>query len=212
MFANRRAALARAYPGITFRPHTLGWLARFMRAPAECTHLETEHAWMAGLVPDAVWLKGKARAVRHPPRLETSLCRACLLAVLEPELARYEGRVIFFEPDPENLTQYFFVSAEHFDDAYLQKEVARALKLRLADRERHHCAQPRCPAAAKWLWFSAREVASLEEAALIEAAQGRRFCARHGAAQLAECFRSIAQANLEYVNLPYGESGAYLWF
>lgn len=208
---HRAAALAQAYPGIAFRAHTRGWLARFMRAPAECVHLENDQTWMAGLLPDAVWLKGKARVQRTPARPEVSLCRECLLGIVEPELARFEGRVILFEPDGQQLTQYFFVSAEHFEESYLQAEVARVLRLRLGDRDARACGHAGCARPAKWLWFSRRQVASLDESALMEAAPGEWFCARHGAARLGESFRAIPLMNLEYFNLPYGDAGAYVW-
>lgn len=209
---DRDTALETAYPGIAFRPHTRGWLARFMRAPAECVHLETEQTWMAALLPDTAWLHGKSQPQRFPPRPEASLCRECLLRVIEPELVQYPGRVILFEPDPEKVTQYFFISAEHFEDAYLQPEVARVLRLRLARVGEESCAHAGCAKAAKWLWLSRQDVASLDESARIEAVPGTRLCARHGAMQLSKCFQAIPQANLEYFNLPYGESGAYVWF
>lgn len=209
---SRDAALEQAYPGVTFRPHTRGLFARMLRTPAECSHLETDQSWMAALVPDTVWLKNKPHPQRIPPRPEASLCRACLLSVVEPELAKYEGRVVLFEPNAEDVTQYFFVSAEHFEDAYLQGEVVRVLRLRLGKREGRSCEHDGCARTARWLWFSQREVASLEESALIEAAPGTALCARHGAARLCEAFRAIPQANLEFFNLPYGEAGAYVWF
>jgi len=212
MFGNgaRRAALEQAYPGIKFRPHSHGLLARFAKAPAECIHLETDHTWMAAWAPDMAYLKGKAVAQREPTRPEASLCRACLPQVLEPELQTHAGKVIAFEPDA-GVTQYFYVAREHFADAYLQPEVARALDERLARLAAESCAQERCGKRAAWLWFSQREVASLEESALIAAAPGEPLCATHGAARLLECLRALELVNLEYVNAPYGEAGAYVW-
>ncbi len=213
MFGNgrRRAALERAYPGIQFRPHSHGLLARFARAPAECIHLETDHTWMAALAPDTAYLQGKAVAQREPARPEASLCRACLRQVLAPELQAHAGKVVAFEPSAESVTQYFYVAREHFADAYLQPEVAKALSDRLARLAGESCAQERCGKRAAWLWFSQREVASLDESALISAAPGEALCAAHGAARLLDCLRALELVNLEYVNAPYGEAGAYVW-
>jgi hypothetical protein len=61
------------------------------------------------------------------------------------------------------------------------------------------------------LWFSLAEAEGLD-AEKVAAAPGTPLCAHHGAAKLGDCFRGMAEANLEYVNLPYGESGAYVWF
>ena len=45
----------------------------------------------------------------------------------------------------------------------------------------------------------------------VAAAPGTAFCARHGARNLLAAFERIAEANVFYMNLPYGESGAYVW-
>jgi len=209
---NRRAALEQAYPGITFRPHTHGLLARFARAPAECIHLETEHDWMAALLPDAAYLKGKPVPQRTPARPEVSLCRACLPLALAPELETYAGRAIVFEPDPETVTQYFFVASDHFERAYLQPDVADALKKRLAGLDGAKCVQDGCGRRATQLCFARREVASLDESALMAAAPGETLCAPHGARRMLDWLASIEKVNLEYVNAPYGEAGAYVWF
>lgn len=214
MFWNggRRAALARAYPGIRFRRHTTGLLARFMGAPAECEHLATDQTWMAGLLPDTAYLHGKPQPQRRPARPEASLCRECLRQALGPELQAFRGRTVAFEPNPEDVTQYFFVSKEHFTQAYLQPEVAKALGDRLGALDRMPCERSSCGREATWLWFSRREVASIEESALIVAAPGGTFCAEHGAQQMLEALAVMPRANLEYVNAPYGECGAYVWF
>jgi hypothetical protein len=54
-------------------------------------------------------------------------------------------------------------------------------------------------------------VQSLDDVGSISSAPGRPLCAKHGARQLCAAFESIAEANLFYVNIPYGESGAYVW-
>jgi len=126
-----RLALDQAYPGISFRPRSRNWLARLMRWPAECIHLENAHAWMATFIPDTLYLRGKAAPRRDPARPEVSLCLDCLGTLLEPELAAHPGRVVAFEPDGESFTQYFFVGREDFAAAGLRPEVAAAIEKRI---------------------------------------------------------------------------------
>jgi hypothetical protein len=197
-----------AYPGISFRPRTTNWLARLIHMPAECVHLDSKPQWMATFLPDNLFLQGKNRPLREPSRPEVSLCRNCLTALLESDLSRYAGRVVAFEPDPKSVTQYFFVAAPDFDEAGLQPEVAEAIGGRLA-QEGNHC--PECARPATWLWFSRQQVASLDAADRIASAAGEYFCAQHGARRLCRVLAAIPEVNLFYVNVPYGEGGAYLW-
>jgi hypothetical protein len=203
-------ALETAYPGISFRRRTLNWWARLTRVPPECAHLETDHAWMATYAPDTLYLRGRATLQREPPRPEISVCRDCFLGLLAPELAAWRGRVVAFEPSPENFTQYFFIGRQDFDDAGLRSEVAEAIAARLAENW-GACAEVDCERRAAWLWIAHSEVANLDEYLLIRGAPGRKLCARHGAAKLAAAFCGIEEANLFYVNAPYGEAGAFLW-
>lgn len=200
--------LETAYPGLAFRRRTRNWWARLTRVPPECAHLETEHAWMATYAPDTLYLRGRATSRREPPRPEISVCRECLLGLMEPELAKWRGRVLAFEPGSQNFTQYFFVGRQEFDDAGLRPEVASAIEARLAENW-GDCAE--CGRRAAWLWIAQREVGNLDEHQLIREAPGMKLCARHGAAKLAGAFRGIEEANLFYVNAPYGEAGAFLW-
>ncbi len=126
-----RLPLDQAYPGISFRPRSRNWLARLMRWPAECVHLEAGHAWMATFIPDTLYLRGKPSPRRDPTRPEVSLCLDCLTGLLEPELAAFPGRVVAFEPDPESFTQYFFVERNDFAAAGLRPEVAGAIEKRV---------------------------------------------------------------------------------
>jgi hypothetical protein len=200
----------RGYPGIAFRPRSRNWWARLTRVPAECVHLETEFEWMAAYAPDTIYLRGKNRAHREPARPEVSLCRACLLELLEPELAGFPGRVAAFEPDAGKFSQYFFIASVDFESAGLKPEVSEAMEQRLRGLS-GSCEHGDCARRASWLWMSREEVPSLDEFENIRAAPGRRLCARHGAAELCGHFMAIPEANLFYVNVPYGERGAYVW-
>jgi hypothetical protein len=203
-----RLALDQAYPGISFRPRSRSWLARLMRWPAECIHLETAPAWMATFIPDTLYLRGKAAPRRADTRPEVSICLQCLTGVLEPELAAYAGRAVAFEPDGESFTQYFFVASEDYAAAGLRPEVAAAIEKRVSEIS-GPCTD--CSAPATWLWISRREVSSLDQVERIENSAGALFCARHGAAKLCDALGKVPEANLFYVNAPYGDSGAYLW-
>ena len=203
-----RIELEQAYRGISFRPKSRNWWARMMRWPAECIHLESGHTWMATFIPDTLYLRGKAAPRRNPVRPEVSLCLDCLGALLEPELAAYRGRIMAFEPDGESFTQYFFVAREDFAAAGLRSEVAAAIEKRLANFS-GECGE--CGAPATWQWISRREVSSLDQTERIEESPGAMYCAKHGAAKLREALSKIQEANLFYVNAPYGDSGAYVW-
>jgi hypothetical protein len=203
-----RLSVDQAYPGISIRPRSRSLWARLMRWPAECVHLENGHHWMATFIPDTLYLRGKARLRRNPARPEVSVCFDCLAVLLEPELAASPSRVVAFEPDGESFTQYFFLGCDDFAAAGLRSEVAAAILTRLEELE-GACSD--CGAPATWLWISRREVSNLDQTERIAASPGALFCAKHGAAKLCEALGKIAEANLFYVNAPYGDSGAYVW-
>src|SRR6202167_1505685 len=146
-----RLSVEQAYPGITIRPHSRRLWARLMHYPAECIHLENGHHWMATFIPDTLYLRGKPRVRRDPARPEVSVCIDCLTGLLQPELAAWPSRVIAFEPDGENFTQYFFLGREDFAAAGLRSEVAEAILTRLEELvgECSDCGKP-----ATWLWIS----------------------------------------------------------
>lgn len=202
------AALEQAYPGIAFRWRSRNWWARLTRVPPECVHLEHDFSWMATYAPDTLYLQGAAAVQHRPARPEVSLCRACLTGELETELARYRGRVLAFEPDGSAFSQYFFVSAPDFAAAGVKPEVAEAIASRLK--------QPLgtcqgCDSEAHWLWIPRVQVENLDDVASIATAKGQALCPAHGAQQLCEAFTAVSEANLMYVNVPYGDTGAYLW-
>lgn len=203
-----RLSVDQAYPGITIRPYSRRIWARLMRYPAECIHLETGNHWMATFIPDTLYLRGKGRQRRDPARPELSVCFDCLAGLLEPELAASPSRVVAFEPDGESFTQYFFLDREDFAAAGLQPEVAAAIETRL-EKMQGECSD--CGKPASWLWISRREVSSLDQTERIETSLGALFCARHGAAKLCAALGQVAEANLFYINAPYGDSGAYVW-
>jgi hypothetical protein len=203
-----RPSVDQAYPGISIRPHSRRLWARLMRWPAECIHLENGHHWMATFIPDTLYLRGKPRVRRTPARPEVSVCLDCLASLLQPELAASPSRVVAFEPDGESFTQYFFLGREDFAAAGLRSEVAAAIESRLAklSGECGDCGKP-----ATWLWISRREVSNLDQTERIETSPGALFCAKHGAAKLCEALGHVPEANLFYINAPYGDSGAYVW-
>jgi len=197
-----------AYPGIELSRRSRNWWAWLKGTPAECIHIDGDSQWMATLLPDTLYVCGKRAMRREPVRPEVSLCRECLLSIAADEFAAFPGRVLAFEPDPEAFTQYFFVGASDFDAAGLRPEVAAALGKRLAEVA-PACAE--CSRRANWLWFSREAVGSLDEVEKIAEGPGEWLCAAHGARKLCAAFESIAEANVFYMNLPYGESGAYVW-
>jgi hypothetical protein len=200
--------LEQAYPEIRFRWRSRNWWARLMHMPAECEHLEHDGAWMATFIPDTLYLRGKASHRRQPVRPEVSLCLGCLKQQMGKELPAFGGRVVAFEPDSAEFTQYFFVGSDEFAAAGLQPEVAAAISRRL-EQQMGPC--ERCERPATWLWFSRDEVPSLDDVGRIAMARAQALCSRHGGQKLLQSFSSAPEANLFYVNMPYGESGTYVW-
>lgn len=206
-----RPSLESAYPALAFRSRSRNWWARLTGQAPECVHLETEVAWMATLVPDTVFLRGKGTVVRKPPRPEVSLCRGCLMEVIEPELAAFRGRVVAFEPDYGATSQYFFVSSADFTAAGLTPELSAAIEKRLAEPPAVCERCERSGRRATWLWLDRAAVASLDDVAHVESAAGQWLCATHGAAAFCRSLKSVEEANFFYLNLPYGDAGAYVW-
>jgi hypothetical protein len=213
--------LEQAYPELSFRWRSRNWWARLARLPAECVHLERGGPWMATLIPDTLYLRGKASHRRRPARPEVSLCLSCLRQQLEKELSSFSGRVIAFEPDGAEFTQYFFVGTPEFSAAGLQPEVAAAIGRRLEqpmDRCEYGDGEScdpscdlACDRAATWLWIPRDEVPTLDDVPRIAMARAQALCSVHGPQILLESFARTAEANLFYVNVPYGDAGAYLW-
>ena len=163
---------------------------------------------MATFIPDTLYLRGKPAPRRQPARPEISVCLDCLSGLLDAELAAYQGRIVAFEPDGETFTQYFFVGRDDFAAAGLRPEVAGAIGKRV-DNFSGPCGD--CGAQATWLWISRREVSNLDQTERIGESPGALYCAKHGAAKLCEALGKVHEANLFYVNAPYGNSGAYVW-
>lgn len=197
-----------AYPEVEFSRRSRNWWAWLKGTAPECVHLDRQAPWVATLIPDTLYVRGKRSQTRDEIRPEVSLCRGCLIETVEDDLAAYPGRVVAFEPDAELFTQYFFVGVPDFERVGLKPEVSQAIELRLA-RNHQQCAI--CAKPATWLWFSRREIESLEEVERIREAPGEPLCPRHGAERLCAAFEKITEANIFYMNLPYGEAGAYVW-
>lgn len=163
---------------------------------------------MAMLLPDTLYVRGKAVLQRRPARPEASLCRECLLSIVEPELKAYHGPVVVFEPDATTVTQYFFMATNDFEVSGLQPAVAAAIQQRLA-RRMDSCAL--CSRQARWQWISRDQVASLDDVGHITEATGQNLCAVHGAARFRQALENMPEANIFYMNLPYGDAGAFVW-
>lgn len=204
-----RIRLEEAYPGIEFRPRTRGLLARLAHIPPECVHLEHPQDWMASFAPDTLYLRGKKAERRSGARRpEVSLCRACLFGLFGPELEEYKGRVAAFEPDAAKVSQYFFLAPEDFAAAGLETHVAEAIAARLK-KLAGDCEV--CERRATWLWFPRKEIESLDRSEKIAEAPGQLLCAKHGTDRLCRALGALPDANLFYLNAPYGDSGAYVW-
>jgi hypothetical protein len=203
-----RISYHEAYPGVEILPRSRNWWAWLKGTPPECIHLAEECDWIATLLPDTLYLRGKRAQRSDLVRPEITLCRECLESTIAEELESFSGRVVAFEPDPEIFTQYFFVGQPDFEAVGLRPEVAQAIAGRLSQDDRV-CWE--CGQAAKWLWLSREQVASLDEVERIAASPGEWFCAKHGARNLLAAFARIADANIFYMNLPYGDGGAYVW-
>lgn len=206
-----RIPIRQAYPDLFFRWRTANWISRLIRMPAECVHLESHSPWMATFLPDNLFLRGKNVKLREPRRPEVSLCRDCFTKVFEKEASAYAGRVIAFEPDPASVTQYFFVAAPDFEAAGVEPPLAEVLGVRIAaDTQNAKCQN--CERPATWLWFSRSRVANLDAVEQVREAAPEHFCSIHGAQTVCSALTSMEHVNLFYVNAPYGEGGAFLWF
>lgn len=203
-----RVSLEEAYPGIEFLPHSRNWWAKLKGTPPECIHLRDDHPRIATLLPDTLYLRGKKADRRERQRPEVMLCLDCLRRATESELASFPGRVVAFEPDPDNFSQYFFLTPDDFEPAGLAQEVCDAIRERLTQDGRACC---ECSSPALWIWFSREDVASLDEVDRIRQATGQPLCAAHGAERLWGAFGEMKEISVYYMNLPYGESGAYVW-
>jgi hypothetical protein len=196
-----------AYPGIPFSPRSRNWWARLKGTPAECVHRPSKTGWIATLLPDIIFFLGRSEARREPLRPEALLCRECLMDVAKSDIEAFKGHVVAFEPDP-SVTQYFFVGAADFAPAGMAAEVEEAIAERLA-QDPGSCTM--CQRNSTWLWFPRAQVASLDDFQRIRDSAGESLCAAHGAQKLRKAFEQIDKAKLSFMNLPYGEAGAYVW-
>ena len=56
-----------------------------------------------------------------------------------------------------------------------------------------------------------RDVESLDQVDRIAQSPGQLLCATHGTDRLCRALGALPDANLFYLNAPYGDSGAYVW-
>jgi hypothetical protein len=203
-----RLSYEEAYPGLEFSARSRNWWARLKGTAPECIHLSEDISWIAAVLPDTLYLRGKRANRSERIRPEVSLCFECLSETFASELESFPGRVIAFEPDPALFTQYFFVATPDFDAAGLAPETSGAITARLSG-DLGTCRG--CSGEATWVWFSREPIQSLDEVELIKTAAGEVYCGRHGARKLLASFDKLAEANIFYMNLPYGEAGAYVW-
>ena len=203
-----RVAYEEAYPHLEYLPRSRNWWARLKGTAPECIHLGDDISWIAAVLPDTLYLRGKRANRRDLVRPEVSLCLECLSDTFAAELESFSGRMVAFEPDPAIFTQFFFVATPDFEAAGLAPETTGAINARLS-QDMGTCRE--CSRNATWVWFSREEIQSLDEVELIRSAAGEAYCGRHGARKLLASFDKLSEANIFYMNLPYGEEGAYVW-
>jgi len=203
-----RVSYEEAYPNLEYLPRSRNWWARLKGTAPECIHLGDDISWIAAILPDTLYLRGKRANRRDLVRPEVSLCFECLSDTFAAELESFSGRVVAFEPDPAIFTQFFFVATPDFEAAGLAPETSGAMNARLS-QDIGTCRE--CSRGATWLWFSREQIQSLDEVDLITTAAGEAYCGRHGARNLLASFDKLSEANIFYMNLPYGEEGAYVW-
>jgi hypothetical protein len=203
-----RVSYEEAYPHLEYLPRSRNWWARLRGTAPECVHLGDDISWIAAVLPDTLYLRGKRANRREPVRPEVSICFECLSDTFAAELESFTGRVVAFEPDSTVFTQYFFMATPDFEAAGLVPETSGAINARLS-HDMGTCCE--CSSGATWLWFSREQIQSLDEVDLIATAVGEAYCGRHGARKLLASFDKLSEANIFYMNLPYGEAGAYVW-
>ena len=203
-----RLTVDQAYPGISIRPRSRRLWARLMRWPAECIHLENGHHWMATFIPDTLYLRGKARPRREPARPEVSVCFDCLAGLLEPELAACPSRVVAFEPDGETFHAIFFPGQGGF------RRCGPAFRSGRRDpdapRRTGRRVQRLRQAGNLAVDFAAGSFQPRPDGANSKPRPGRFFAPSTEPRNCARPWDNCEEANLFYVNAPYGESGAYI--
>src|SRR3972149_1019286 len=113
-----KAQTLNPYPGIPLEPPPPWWRRWWGGAGLACAHAPT-----IALAPDEAPLRNGRRAtVRQPPRPRGTVCVACLLALLEPELKAAGRRVVAFEPGPAGVAAYRFLEQDHLGDSGLPAE------------------------------------------------------------------------------------------
>jgi hypothetical protein len=197
--------IEQAYPTLQLRSTGSIW-ERF--STPKCVHAENDDSWIACISPDTFIKHGRLTKLSEAARPEVALCRSCLVALLSAELPRFEGRVVALEPHMEHMQQYMYTALSDMADGGFEPEIISVITRRLEDI-RGKCES--CDQHAKWLWLPSQDVIDQEDSEGIRNAKGILLCSRHGSLKLCSALEGIPKANMEYVNLPYGEAGFYIW-
>ncbi len=198
------------YPHSAAQPQLVGLAKGF--CPPNAFTWNMTRTGSATLLPDTLYLRGK-RVVqsRASPARNRSVPH-----LLDEYLVRRTRRISAASsspssPTPRSCHAIFFRRAKRISQpAGLAPDVAAAIEKRLARRIWRVCTM-----FDRWqLGFGCRETkwqASMKSNRSATRPGRASLCAAHGAAKLCEAFEDIPEANLFYMNLPYGEAGAYLW-
>lgn len=202
-----KVELAHIYAAIPLRPPAPWWQRLFSRTKPACAHAGAAEAFV--LTPDQVRLRGGAEsAVRQPPRPPITVCRACLLTLLEQELKSADRRIIAFEPPKEGIAEYAFIEQQHLGDSGLRAEDIIHCQSLMAE-PLGGCQKCGHPA----LVLLVKAGITTKKGKLATYRGGKEYyCSAHGRERLLGLLRERlpTQTPVRYFNFPYGERGVYV--
>lgn len=164
---------------------------------------------MIALHPDEVRLRGgRQAAVKQPPRPPITVCPACLLTLLAPELAQARRRIVAFEPARDGLAEYAFIEQDHLGDAPLPPEDVIHCQSLVAEPLGgcQKCGQPA-------LLLLVKRGVTTQKGKLHTFRGGKEYyCPVHGSERLLALLRERLPKSraVGYFNFPYGERGVYV--